>query len=300
MNIAIVGAGSLGLLFASYLSSAFSVTLYTRTDGQAEEIRQNGLFLKTGSQITRTQLSVYPVSEWQGTEELTIVAVKEYQLESIIQKINDLKNPVPAILFIQNGMSHLELLRTLPVNTILIGSVEHGAVKENENTVLHHGKGDMNIAVYKGDGTLIRKFVSLAPTNFPITIKDNYYDMLVNKLIANAVINPLTAILRVNNGELVNNSFYYKALTAFFSEISVILNLTNPDEHLKNIINICKKTADNRSSMLKDIEKNRRTEVDAILGFILAEAKRNGKKAVVTEGYYYLVKGKEKDRGDSD
>jgi 2-dehydropantoate 2-reductase len=300
MNIAIVGAGSLGLLFASYLSSAFSVTLYTRTSGQAEEIRRNGLLMKTTSTITKTELSVYPISEWQGTEELTIVAVKGYQLESIIQKINKLENPETALLFIQNGMSHLEILSTLQVNTILIGSVEHGAVKEHQNTVFHNGKGDINIAVYKGDGTLLRRFVSLAPLNFPITIKDNYYDMLLNKLIANSVINPLTAILRVNNGELISNAFYFKALTALFSEISSILNLTNPDEHLKNIIKICKKTADNRSSMLKDIERNNRTEIDAILGFILAEAKRNGKKAIVAEGYYYLIKGIEKDRGDSD
>ncbi len=117
--------------------------------------------------------------------------------------------------------------------------------------------------------------------------------MLQNKLIVNAVINPLTAILQVNNGELIKNQYYLQVLKKLFSEISTVLTLENAEEHLQQIIDICKNTSENRSSMLKDIEANRMTEVDAILGFILGEAQRKEMKSPNIETFYYLIKGKE-------
>ena len=51
--------------------------------------------------------------------------------------------------------------------------------------------------------------------------------------------------------------------------------------------------------MLKDVEAKRMTEVDAILGFLLSEAEKQGKKAPLVESYYYFIKGKEKNWRDS-
>jgi 2-dehydropantoate 2-reductase len=77
----------------------------------------------------------------------------------------------------------------------------------------------------------------------------------------------------------------------------MLLNIENADEHQRQIIDICKNTSENRSSMLKDIEANRMTEVDAILGYILDEAQRKGMAAPQVENFYYLIKGKELIKG---
>jgi 2-dehydropantoate 2-reductase len=191
-------------------------------------------------------------------------------------------------------MGHLKLLENIPVNNIFIGSVEHGALKENSYMVSHNGDGITNVAVFKGDSALLHEFDSSVTLEFPIVLKEDYYEMLINKLIVNGVINPLTAILQVKNGELINNLYYFHVLRNLYSEISSILNLDNLREHLQQIIDICLNTADNRSSMLKDIEANRLTEVDAILGFILEEANRKEMKAPQVENLYYLIKGKGK------
>ena len=42
--------------------------------------------------------------------------------------------------------------------------------------------------------------------------------------------------------------------------------------------------------MLKDVEAKRKTEVDAILGFLLSEAKKQEKKAPLVESYYFFIK----------
>lgn len=296
-NIGIVGAGSIGLLFASYLAKAFSVTLYTRTSEQAEVINQKGVILQNGRIQSRVNVKAFPISKWKGTEELTIIAVKQYKLHSIIDHLTKFDCSPQNLLFLQNGMGHLKLIEKIDAAAILVGSVEHGASKVNSNTVRHNGGGAVNAALYKGKSEILMELAeACAPIHFPITIKDNYYQMMVNKLIANAVINPLTAILQVKNGELITNTFYFAAVKKLFLEIAFILSLEDPIRKFRDMIRICKKTGDNQSSMLKDLEAGRRTEVDAILGFLLDEANKQQKKAINIENYYYLLKGKEKAR----
>lgn len=293
MEIGIIGAGSIGLLFASYISRIFKVTIYTRTTTQADEINKNGIVLRKGTDETRALVKAFPVSSFKGTEDLTIITVKQYQLPAIIEKIQYLSVIPENLLFIQNGMGHIKLLEGIRANNLYVGSVEHGALKENSFTVCHNGEGALNVAVFQGDATSLQQFAASLSPDFPIVFQKDFYDMLVKKLIVNAVINPLTAILEVENGRLIDNQFYFQVVKNLFSEISFILNLENPDEHLKSVVDICEKTANNRSSMLKDIEANRLTEIDAILGFLLEQAKRQEKNSPQITNLYYLIKGKE-------
>jgi 2-dehydropantoate 2-reductase len=186
----------------------------------------------------------------------------------------------------------------MEVDNIFVGVVEHGAFKINPFTVNHNGEGAIKVAVFKGDAEKLRIFADLSPKDFTITVIEEYESMLVNKLIANAVINPLTAILNVKNGELISNAFYLKVLKNLFNEITFILNIENSQFHWETIIKICGKTAANRSSMLKDFEAKRETEVEAIIGYILREAKRQKKDALLLENYYFLIKGKEFEWGE--
>lgn len=293
MQIGIIGGGAIGLLFASYLHNDFSVTLYTRTSEQAVELNKYGLILQRDSKKVISMVKALPISDWEGVEELSIIAVKQYQLPAIFDRITKIQVVPKNLLFLQNGMGHLELLEKLPVENIYVGTVEHGALKINSYTVSHNGEGMTNVAVYRGNPLVIQEFSSMTPPIFPVTLLPDFYMMLVNKLIVNAVINPLTAILNVKNGELVENSFYYKAAKILFDEVAAILNLGEADQHFQRIMDVCEQTASNRSSMLKDTEDGRRTEVDAILGYLLKEAARQKKMAPQIASYYYLLKGKE-------
>lgn len=293
IKVGIIGAGSIGLLFAAYLSKTCGVTVYTRTRVQAEAINHNGVVLKKGDGHFRYDVYAVDIDHWNGKEDVIIVAVKQYQIKEIIEKIA--QNQTSAnILFLQNGMGHLKLLSSMKGENILLGSVEHGALKENAYTVKHNGAGVTNIALFSGDFGSVDLFSSLVPVDFPVRVHENYYEMLLSKLIVNSVINPLTAILQVQNGMLLKNSSYYEVLKELFSEITFILDLVEPELYFQKIIEVCENTAQNRSSMLRDIEAGRKTEVDAILGFLLDEAQRKEKQAPITKTLYYLVKGKEK------
>lgn len=293
MQIGIIGAGSIGLLYASYLYNHFSVTLYTRTIEQADEINKHGLVLQKESEQGISYVKSKPLTDWNGTEDIMIIAVKQYQLNGVVEKIKQLKIMPKNLLFLQNGMGHLKLLEMIPAENIFVGSVEHGAMKLNMNTVRHNGKGVTNVAVFKGDSAALHNLVVFLPSNFQMNEHDDFYEMLLHKLIINAIINPLTAILQVENGQLLENPYYYKVARNLFAEVAAVVNLQHAEKHFEQICHICRQTAANRSSMLRDVEANRRTEVDAILGFLLEEATKNGQNAPLIETIYDLVKGKE-------
>ncbi len=292
MKIGIIGGGSIGLLYAYYLNQSFPVTIYTRTSEQADSINRDGLRMERGSDNQQqTFVKAAVIDDWNGNEELTIITVKQYQLPSIFNKISLIPRMQGALLFLQNGMGHLKTLQNLPVQDIYVGSVEHGAYRAGANLVRHNGEGITRLALFKGNITCLRKFVDQSLTSFPVKQESDYYEMLVQKLVVNAVINPLTAVLKVPNGELIANPHYYHVLESIFSELTVVLDLEEKNEYFQHIIAVCKKTAQNRSSMLKDIEQNQETEIEAILGFVIEEAKTKGLHAPIVTTFYRLVKG---------
>jgi 2-dehydropantoate 2-reductase len=294
MKIAIIGGGAVGLLFSSYLQEENDVILYTRSEDQSESIRTNGIVRKNGEESICLPINVRPISEWDENEiELVILCVKEYMLEEIVKDLSFPKN-LP-LLFVQNGMGHLSLLNKINTRSLFIGSVEHGALRINNHSVSHTGIGVTKLAILRsveGDLWILDELVLQSIKNFPAQIEQDYMFMLTKKLVVNAVINPLTAILDVTNGSLLTNKYYQMLFEQLFDEVCLALSL-DPHAYYENLVHVCKNTAKNESSMLKDVKNDRRTEIDAILGYVLEEANRKDIEAPLTLAFYHCIKGKE-------
>lgn len=298
MKIAIIGGGSLGLLYSYYLSLMHEVHLYTRTEKQSELINAQGLFLiKDGETAVSHNIAAAPIHLWSGGEDMTIVCVKQYQLQDLIKELEG--KSAGNILFLQNGFGHIKLLSGLAISPVFVGSVEHGAAKSNGNTVFHNGVGVTRAAVFNGGPGLLAELSLSLPSDFPIILESDYYEMLTKKLVVNSVINPLTAALKVKNGALITNPYYFDVFVNLFEECAQILELPDKEEYFRNVIAVCEKTASNHSSMYKDIENGRQTEIDAILGYLLEESKRKNMQAPLIHNYYQCIKGKEHEREEA-
>lgn len=295
MKIGIIGGGSIGLLFAHYLSVEHDVTLYVRSKEQEEKLTSDGLIFEKKNKFMKRKLQTLLFSQWTGKEDLTIIAVKQYHLHNIIEAIKQATfNHSCSLLFIQNGMGHIKRLKEFEGVNILVGTVEHGAYKVSANHVIHTGEGRTKVALLKGKySPELKDLINSQINDFPFCYEEDYSEMLIQKLIINAVINPLTAILNVKNGELIHNPHYYRVFKELFAEISVVLNIHNKEKALEQLEEVCRKTAENRSSMLKDIDEKRPTEVDAILGYVLEQSREKGMNTPLTNGLYFLIKGKE-------
>lgn len=290
MKIGIIGGGSLGLLFTYYLSDLFEVTLYTNTDEQASAINHKGICLHNNGIVKQAEVNSKWIEHWSGEDDLIIIAVKQYHLEGLLNKLNTIKPIKPRnYLFLQNGMGHLKFLEGLNASSILVSSVDHGAYKINSFSVMHNGIGQTKVAVYKGEFNLPTSIFSIP--NFPFMKEADFYEMLLTKLIVNAIINPMTALLKIPNGEIIKNQHYFHIATNLFNEIQEILDIKNGEYYFQQVKNICQKTSKNRSSMLKDIEAHRPTEIEAIVGYILDQAALNKKEAPICQTLYRFIKG---------
>ena len=296
-KVGVIGGGAIGLLLSAYLSKASNdVTVFTRTAEKANAINDHGITLQSYRRISTYKVSAQILTKERFTEqEVVFITVKQYDLQEVIEDIVSFGEPIPSLIFLQNGISHIDLIEQhqLALSNIYVGSVEHGALKTSANSVIHTGIGKIKIGSYKESPL---KLISALATNlteigFETLIIDDAYNMLLKKLVVNGVINPLTTVFSVKNGQLVENSYFYQLMRTVFDEITTVFPYDEAD--WDNIVNICQRTAANRSSMLKDIEEGRRTEIDAITGYILAKAKEKQVHLPVQQFLYHSIKGLE-------
>lgn len=296
MNIGIIGGGSVGLLFAAYYGEQHNVVVYCNREEQAKRINAAGIQLKYTDDHHFT-VPVLAKSEMEELESqnLIIIAVKQHQLETLLPYLRRLPQHIP-VLFIQNGMGHLSILKTLQQKNIFVGTVEHGSVRMNDRTVSHNGIGKTNIAVFNGGSDAINRFPMTENRLFPIVVKHNYLEMLEAKLIANAVINPLTTLFQVKNGELIANPSLYRTFQQLYDDIILCFPHWDKD-YIDNIIKICSNTSNNTSSMLKDMMEGRKTEIEAILGYVIDKGNKEGINIPVARFVYDAIIGIELERG---
>jgi 2-dehydropantoate 2-reductase len=294
MKIGIIGGGSIGLLYTWYLSEHHSVCLYVHSKEQLALLTSEGLHLERGAEVERKAIDVKLFSEWCGEEDILIVAVKQYHISDIMKRLTAYSTPHHTFLFLQNGMGHMKWFKKIR-GEIYVGIVEHGAMKINANHVMHTGVGLTKIAAFRHSHPAFQSFVTAISKNikFPFIIEENYENMMLKKLVVNAIINPLTAVLRVKNGDLLKNPYYYSIVLQVFSEVKQSLLLQDEEFYFQNVQDVCQKTADNKSSMLRDLEENRPTEIDAILGFILEKAAERKIDTPILDLLFKAVKGKE-------
>ncbi|MCM3357047.1 2-dehydropantoate 2-reductase [Psychrobacillus sp. MER TA 171] len=284
MRIGIIGAGAVGMLFGAYLSkAAHDISFLVRNKSLKE------LYIKTNDITDRIECQIVNSIEALHPMDIIIVAVKYHDLSSLKNNLDSLPKETP-LLFIQNGLLHLQFIDTLKQSNILLGSVLHGATKINRETVQHLGIGTTSIGFYKGKWQRLEQLLRSKSEQFPFQLTENIRQILFKKALLNCLINPLTTIASVQNGELIKNESYKKILRSLYEEIIEAFEDWNDLLAWEEVVSLCQNTEYNYSSMLKDFQSNRVMEVDTIVGAILAEAESRKKSLPILNTFYLLLK----------
>ncbi|WP_409341272.1 ketopantoate reductase family protein [Paenibacillus sp. MBLB4367] len=324
MRVVCVGSGSIGMLYAGRLSAAgAAVTLVTRTGEQADRLNAEGLELVEGRQSV---LSTVKADRYRELEAPAAEAEADWLLLAVKQKhvtaglARWLANRMGArtrLLCMQNGVGHVErLAQEVAPDRIYLAVTTEGARKDGLNRVCHTGRGVTRIgkAFPRSGATAAADKDANAGASFD-EIENNLREMFVSagfetflsnnmdrfvwqKLLVNAVINPLTALLGVTNGKLPQmpeSMELMDGLLAEGCEVARTKGLGFETDELKNeLLAVCGKTALNRSSMLQDLEAGRTTEIDWITGSLLREAAKHKLELPVNRTIYALVKARER------
>ncbi|MBR9659838.1 2-dehydropantoate 2-reductase [Bacillus cereus] len=291
MKIGIVGPGAIGLLYTFYLQkSNQNVTLFTRTAKQAEELNETGVTCIRDRTCETVYPSVLPIESMVAQNlDYIFIAVKQYHIDDILPFVEG----AASLIFLQNGMSHLQKMLNIGCENIAVGIVEHGAKKEGGHIVHHTGVGVTKFGVVCGQSIHFESvFHSFPVSYFPVQIETDWKEIMHKKLVVNVCINPLTALLGVKNGELIKNRFFYQMMEQVFQEVAFLIR-GEKEMVWQMVRNVCEGTSRNTSSMLADVRANRQTEINAIVGYVLEEAKKQQRPVPTLQFLFDAIKGLE-------
>lgn len=286
MRIGIIGAGAIGMLFGAYLAEAkHDITFYIHEKNKVEK-----LYIEKNSNV-RELIKCKQITNIEElfSMDLIVIAVKYHHLEGLKDDLETLPKHIP-LLFLQNGLLHLSFAEHLKQEAIIIGSVLHGASKISLSTVRHLGVGTTSIGVYKGVWEQMESFIESSSNSFPLHLINNIEETLFKKALLNCLINPLTTIAKVQNGLLIKNNSYMLIMKNMYMELMNVFSEWKERLPWEEVVELCKKTENNRSSMLADYENSRLMEIDTIVGAILSEAKKREATLPVLQTFYLLLK----------
>jgi len=303
MKTVIVGPGAMGCLFAAYMakflpdSGRDSILLLDKNKERALQISQNGISVEGIAGSFR--VPVKSVAEIAGldTPDLIIICVKAYDTKPALAFIKPLVGDNTNILTLQNGVGNIEIIsETVGPERVVGGVTNLGATSLGVGKVRFAGKGETVIG--KVDGKIPVEMRSMREAfnraGFEARISRDIKGLLWSKLIINVGINALTAITRLNNGRLTEFEGTRKILREAVTEAVKIAKRKRIkliyDDPLAKVEAVCEATAANVSSMLQDVLKKKRTEIDFINGVIVRQGQEFGISVPVNTMLVELVK----------
>ena len=271
----ILGAGSIGCLWAYYLAKAgHHITLICKNTEQANALRQaTPLILKKNNheyKAARIEINCIEHIPEDRIDNL-LICLKAHQTENAILAIKPSVSRQATLVLMQNGMGNQQLLEAVfPDCAIYAALTTEAACKYDTLSVEHTGQGVTQIGTTgkQIDDNILQKL----HCELPVEENQNIETTLWQKLVINCCINPLTVIYHCKNGELANNPEALETIKDIINECRAITCAIGNDSALQNIdiiVNdVINKTARNTSSMLQDVQQHRSTEINYINGFI--------------------------------
>jgi 2-dehydropantoate 2-reductase len=185
------------------------------------------------------------------------------------------------ILTLQNGIGNLEIIETeIGVGRTIVGVTSHGGTLLGPGRVRHAGKGMTHIA---RSLALSRQVDILAAVfqkaEIEVRVEENIESLIWSKLVINAGINALAAILRIPNGILESDEACKRIMFQAVSEAAAVargLGIQLPYDPQDHVQRVCRLTAGNRASMLQDILRGTKTEINAINEVIVKKGEKLG------------------------
>ncbi|MBW7473664.1 2-dehydropantoate 2-reductase [Paenibacillus oenotherae] len=312
MRIWIVGAGAIGLLYGSRLAqSSVKVTLLTGSAAQAAALAAGGITIEeygTGA-AARAAVDAAPLAGAHaiaGPRDWIWLTVKQPHLtDDLAASLAALCSGGASLLCLQNGVGHMEKLReAIPERQLYAAISTEGALRLDEVTVRHTGLGSLtfgrwgdlasdDVTISGQDGSQKMLLDILEAAGIEGSMSNDMNNRIYHKLLVNAVINPLTAIYGVTNGELPDNDSRKRLMIALHAESEAVLSaagMSGDGDAWERLMTVCRRTASNESSMLRDVKAGRMTEIDWINGGVAAIARQYGLTTPLNDAIITIVK----------
>jgi 2-dehydropantoate 2-reductase len=282
-------------LFGARLSAVADVTLMGTWEAGLQALGQDGVQVQDVDGST----SAYPIHVVRGPEpcrgaKLALVLVKSWQTERAVRQLQECLHPEGVALTLQNGLGNLEALQEgLGEERAALGVTTTGATLLGPGKVRVGGSGPTYVAEHPRLKSLIKL---LQAAGFAVETVADLDRLLWRKLAINAGINPLTALLNIHNGELLDNDPARELMHAAAIETAHVAQAIRvdlgADDAAESVEEVARRTASNLSSMLQDVLRGAPTEIEAICGAIVRQGEKVGVPTPINRTLWRLIQAR--------
>ncbi|WKV94969.1 ketopantoate reductase family protein [Halomonas sp. HAL1] len=280
----ILGPGAIGRLLAHSLSPLVT----TKLIGRRTLPEQQTLTTPEGEQRVQrlNVLTVAPLaSEANEPPAFVHITTKAMAAEAALESLASIVHPSTPLVLWQNGFLAQPRITQAWPGPVLCATTTEGAYLTGDDGVVHAGRGHTFVGDLNNQhGELAETLAqTLTQAGLAATKVEDIRQRLWQKLAVNAAINPLVALNNVHNGELRGEA-YADRVVAVVKEVAAIMltediqppnNRQGEDGWLALVWQVIENTANNKASMLQDVEAKRPTERGAILGPLIESAQRH-------------------------
>jgi 2-dehydropantoate 2-reductase len=290
-SILIMGTGAMATLFAARLAGAgVNVTMLGSWPEGLAALSNRGVQVDGENRVLPVHATDNP-AECQGMR-FALVLVKSWQTERAARQLAACLVKDGVALTLQNGLGNDAIIaETLGLTRVARGVTTLGANLLAPGLVSLGGDGPVSLESHP---RLAPLETMLRHAGFEVSLVDNVQALVWGKMVVSSAINPLTALLRVRNGELLDHPPSRALMgelavetTTVANKLGVILPFPDPERAAEEV---ARRTAWNQSSMLQDVLRGAPTEIDAINGSIVHLAQENHLQVPVNRTVWLLVK----------
>lgn len=311
-RVAIVGPGALGMMLAAALHPVADVCLVGRRPEWAAAVARRGIACRGwppagavraaagGGAATAAEAgAAIPVravtaAEAAGPADLVIVVVKSGQTAGALPAVRQLlAGGATAVLSLQNGLAHVSMLaEAVGWERLILGTCTYGVTRLDDTVCQLAGEGDIVVGSSPAAATWPDAAALLRRAGLRVAVAPDTLAAVWQKALINAGINPLTALLGVRNGALLDEPALQAVASAAVREgaaVAAAHGVALTGDPVAAMLAVAAGTAANRSSMLQDIAAGRRSEIDAICGEIVRLGEAAGVATPVNEALLTLI-----------
>ncbi len=277
MKIVIVGGGAIGRIFGVYLARQnHSVIVVDKNQQVVEAINNSGLGFMTYGAEEMDEVIFTPaeaVTDPQSIEQCNFVllTVKSFDTLTAVKSIAHLVSEQSPVLSLQTGLGNLEVMEKVVGRESIIGGFTFMAGTSLDPGVVRHG-GTGKTYIGELDGTELERTRMIGTTLSECGLECELCQRIIGRLwckvIIYSAINPLSSILRVKNGQLLENMESIELMKRLIDEGKSVADAHSIDLVYPNLYDLLfdsiNNTRDNLSSMLQDILNGKRTEIEAL------------------------------------
>ena len=297
-RVGIIGAGAMGTLFGYHLASNCEVTLLDRNPAILKEIARYGGLSVNDAPPRRVDVGTGSRDLYDSN--VVFLFVKAVDTLRALRPFAGELSPSTPIVSLQNGVGNEDAIKAALGGAVpvVLGITTESSLTVGPGRVRSSGEGNTIIGSGGASPATSRSVAELLThSGMRSAVVYDIRPHLWGKLIANAAINALSALLNCEAGEILkepNASRLAESLAEEAAEVAGALKINlpfaNPWNYVTEVIAV---GADSKSSMAFDLETGHPSEIDHINGAVCAAGRRTGVATPYNDTMVRLIKARE-------